>query len=92
MGAVPSTPRWGGSSSAARPLDTAEYLISTFIGDESFPISSISGINSSNSLSISSGPLTAFMKLARLLLRKRVNCPLFLAQTKGTLPYWMQVT
>ncbi|XP_008224241.1 PREDICTED: dymeclin [Prunus mume] len=40
MGAVPSTPRWGGSSSAARPLDTAEYLISTFIGDESFPISS----------------------------------------------------
>ncbi|TQD99118.1 hypothetical protein C1H46_015237 [Malus baccata] len=41
MGAVPSTPRWGSSSSSAsRPLDTVEYLISTFIGDESFPLSS----------------------------------------------------
>ncbi|TQD70021.1 hypothetical protein C1H46_044444 [Malus baccata] len=41
MGAVPSTPRWGSRSSfAARPLDTAEYLITTFIGDKSFPISS----------------------------------------------------
>ncbi|KAB2599699.1 dymeclin-like [Pyrus ussuriensis x Pyrus communis] len=41
MGAVPSTPRWGSStSSASRPLDTVEYLISTFIGDESFPLSS----------------------------------------------------
>ncbi|KAM5552823.1 hypothetical protein ABKV19_025173 [Rosa sericea] len=39
MGAVPSTPRWG-SSSAARPLETAEYLIGTFVGDESFPLSS----------------------------------------------------
>ncbi|XP_004296579.1 PREDICTED: dymeclin [Fragaria vesca subsp. vesca] len=38
MGAVPSTPRWG--SSAARPLETAEYLIGTFVGDESFPVSS----------------------------------------------------
>ncbi|KAL6184994.1 hypothetical protein ACLB2K_041129 [Fragaria x ananassa] len=38
MGAVPSTPRWG--SSAARPLETVEYLIGTFVGDESFPVSS----------------------------------------------------
>ncbi|KAL5542027.1 hypothetical protein UlMin_009737 [Ulmus minor] len=36
MGAVPSTPRW----SPARPQDTAEYLIATFVGDKSFPLSS----------------------------------------------------
>ncbi|GMP56316.1 hypothetical protein CsSME_00020854 [Camellia sinensis var. sinensis] len=37
MGAVPSTPRWG---SAARPQDTAEYLIGTFVGEKSFPLAS----------------------------------------------------
>ncbi|XP_017223722.1 uncharacterized protein LOC108200180 [Daucus carota subsp. sativus] len=37
MGGVPSTPRW---SSNARPQDTAEYLIGTFIGGKSFPITS----------------------------------------------------
>ncbi|KAL6971659.1 hypothetical protein U1Q18_031338 [Sarracenia purpurea var. burkii] len=37
MGAVPSTPRWG---SAARPQDTAEYLIGTFVGEKSFPLGS----------------------------------------------------
>ncbi|XP_022956230.1 dymeclin-like [Cucurbita moschata] len=36
MGAVPSTPRRTNS----RPQDTVEYLIGTFVGDESFPISS----------------------------------------------------
>ncbi|KAH7522247.1 hypothetical protein FEM48_Zijuj07G0118200 [Ziziphus jujuba var. spinosa] len=36
MGAVPSTPSWG----SARPQDTAEYLIASFVGDKSFPISS----------------------------------------------------
>ncbi|KAM6545507.1 hypothetical protein CsatB_026243 [Cannabis sativa] len=36
MGAVPSTPRW----SSARPQDTAEYLIATFVGEKSFPVSS----------------------------------------------------
>lgn len=36
MGAVPSTPR----KSAARPRDTAEYLIGTFVGEKSYPISS----------------------------------------------------
>lgn len=38
MGAVPSTstPR----RSSARPQETAEYLIGTFIGEKSFPISS----------------------------------------------------
>ncbi|PON79978.1 Dymeclin [Parasponia andersonii] len=36
MGAVPSTPRWSG----ARPQDTAEYLIATFVGEKSFPVSS----------------------------------------------------
>ncbi|KAL5712454.1 hypothetical protein ACHQM5_014691 [Ranunculus cassubicifolius] len=35
MGAVPSTPR-----NSARPQDTAEYLISTFVGEKSFPLSS----------------------------------------------------
>ncbi|XP_010259149.1 PREDICTED: dymeclin isoform X1 [Nelumbo nucifera] len=35
MGAVPSTPRKN-----ARPQDTAEYLIGTFVGKKSFPISS----------------------------------------------------
>ncbi|XP_052191505.1 uncharacterized protein LOC127800753 isoform X7 [Diospyros lotus] len=37
MGAVPSTP---GSTTAARPQDTAEYLIGTFVGEKSFPIAS----------------------------------------------------
>ncbi|KAE8022666.1 hypothetical protein FH972_008449 [Carpinus fangiana] len=37
MGTVPSTPRRSGS---ARPQDTAEYLIGTFVGEKSFPISS----------------------------------------------------
>ena len=37
MGAVPSTPRWTGG---ARPQDTTEYLIATFVGEKSFPISS----------------------------------------------------
>ncbi|KGN56942.1 dymeclin [Cucumis sativus] len=36
MGAVPSTP----SRTNSRPQDTAEYLIGTFVGEESFPISS----------------------------------------------------
>ncbi|KAL4588418.1 hypothetical protein LXL04_001306 [Taraxacum kok-saghyz] len=36
MGAVPSTPRWGGELSQ----DTAEYLIGTFIGDKTFPLDS----------------------------------------------------
>lgn len=36
MGAVPSTPRRTNS----QPPDTAEYLIGTFVGHESFPISS----------------------------------------------------
>ncbi|XXG42184.1 hypothetical protein AAC387_Pa01g2518 [Persea americana] len=36
MGAVPSTPR----RSAARPRDTAEYLIGAFVGEKSYPISS----------------------------------------------------
>lgn len=36
MGAVPSTPRWG----SARPQDTAEYLIGTFVGEKSFPLAS----------------------------------------------------
>ncbi|XP_071691533.1 uncharacterized protein [Rutidosis leptorrhynchoides] len=36
MGAVPSTPRWGGELSQ----DTAEYLIGTFVGDKSFPLTS----------------------------------------------------
>ncbi|PIA45068.1 hypothetical protein AQUCO_01700543v1 [Aquilegia coerulea] len=35
MGAVPSTPRKN-----ARPQDTAEYLISTFVGEKSFPLTS----------------------------------------------------
>ncbi|XP_047317514.1 dymeclin isoform X2 [Impatiens glandulifera] len=34
MGAVPSTPR------ATRPQDSAEYLIGTFVGEKSFPLSS----------------------------------------------------
>ncbi|GMP77169.1 hypothetical protein CsSME_00033536 [Camellia sinensis var. sinensis] len=37
MGAVPSTPR---RSSAARPQDTEEYLIGTFVGEKSFPLAS----------------------------------------------------
>ncbi|XP_062169090.1 uncharacterized protein LOC133875099 isoform X1 [Alnus glutinosa] len=37
MGTVPSTPSRSGS---ARPQDTAEYLIGTFVGEKSFPISS----------------------------------------------------
>lgn len=36
MGAVPSTPR----HSSARPQDTGEYLISTFVGEKSFPLAS----------------------------------------------------
>ncbi|KAJ1402570.1 Dyggve-Melchior-Clausen syndrome protein [Sesbania bispinosa] len=36
MGSVPSTPRNGGAFSP----ETAEYLIGTFVGDESFPLSS----------------------------------------------------
>ncbi|XP_059650584.1 uncharacterized protein LOC132296390 isoform X2 [Cornus florida] len=36
MGAVPSTPRSG----SARPQDTAEYLIGTFVGEKSFPLAS----------------------------------------------------
>ncbi|KAJ4722539.1 Dymeclin [Melia azedarach] len=36
MGAVPSTPRFG----EARPQDTAEYLIATFVGEKSFPLTS----------------------------------------------------
>uniref|UniRef100_A0A5B7BGA3 Dymeclin n=1 Tax=Davidia involucrata TaxID=16924 RepID=A0A5B7BGA3_DAVIN len=36
MGAVPSTP----GRSSARPQDTAEYLIGTFVGEKSFPLSS----------------------------------------------------
>ena len=36
MGGVPSTPRWGGDATE----ETAEYLIGTFVGDKSFPISS----------------------------------------------------
>ncbi|XP_024979605.1 dymeclin isoform X2 [Cynara cardunculus var. scolymus] len=36
MGAVPSTPRWGGELSQ----DTAEYLIGTFVGDKTFPLNS----------------------------------------------------
>lgn len=36
MGTVPSTPRW----SSARPVDTAEYLIGTFVGEKSFPLTS----------------------------------------------------
>ena len=36
MGAVPSTPR----RTSSRSQDTAEYLIGTFVGEESFPISS----------------------------------------------------
>ncbi|KAL9271448.1 Dymeclin-like protein [Drosera capensis] len=36
-GAVPSTPRNGGES---RPKETAEYLVGTFIGRKSFPLSS----------------------------------------------------
>ncbi|KAG6664837.1 dymeclin-like isoform X2 [Carya illinoinensis] len=37
MGSVPSTPLKGGN---VRPQDTAEYLIGTFVGEKSFPISS----------------------------------------------------
>ncbi|KAG2728170.1 hypothetical protein I3760_01G192500 [Carya illinoinensis] len=37
MGSVPSTPLKSGN---ARPQDTAEYLIGTFVGEKSFPISS----------------------------------------------------
>ncbi|KAK2980650.1 hypothetical protein RJ640_011458, partial [Escallonia rubra] len=37
MGAVPSTPRWGGG---ARPQDAAEYLIGVFVGEKSFPLGS----------------------------------------------------
>ncbi|OAY55692.1 dymeclin [Manihot esculenta] len=36
MGAVPSTPRPG----SARPQDTAEYLVGTFVGEKSFPLGS----------------------------------------------------
>ncbi|KAJ0035372.1 hypothetical protein Pint_24740 [Pistacia integerrima] len=36
MGGVPSTPRF----SDARPQDTAEYLIATFVGEKSFPLDS----------------------------------------------------
>ncbi|KDP40232.1 hypothetical protein JCGZ_02230 [Jatropha curcas] len=36
MGGVPSTPRW----STARPQDTAEYLIGSFVGEKSFPLGS----------------------------------------------------
>ncbi|KAK7343616.1 hypothetical protein VNO77_12506 [Canavalia gladiata] len=36
MGSVPSTPRKGGAFSP----ETAEYLIGTFVGDKSFPLSS----------------------------------------------------
>ncbi|KAJ7954834.1 dymeclin [Quillaja saponaria] len=36
MGAVPSTPR----RSSGYPQDTAEYLIGTFVGEKSFPLSS----------------------------------------------------
>ncbi|KAI3815432.1 hypothetical protein L1987_15099 [Smallanthus sonchifolius] len=36
MGALPSTQRWGGEWSQ----DTAEYLIGTFVGDKTFPLSS----------------------------------------------------
>ncbi|KAI3712428.1 hypothetical protein L1987_70984 [Smallanthus sonchifolius] len=36
MGALPSTPRWGGEWSQ----DTAEYLIGTFVGVKTFPLSS----------------------------------------------------
>lgn len=35
MGGVPSTPRYN-----ARPQETAEYLIGTFVGEKSFPLSS----------------------------------------------------
>lgn len=34
MGGTPSTPR------GSQTLDTAEYLISTFVGDKSFPLGS----------------------------------------------------
>ncbi|KAJ9538226.1 hypothetical protein OSB04_030959 [Centaurea solstitialis] len=37
MGAVPSTPRWGGGELSQ---DTAEYLIGTFVGDKTFPLNS----------------------------------------------------
>ncbi|XP_050218594.1 uncharacterized protein LOC126669224 [Mercurialis annua] len=36
MGAAPSTP----SSSGAQPQDSAEYLISSFVGEKSFPVGS----------------------------------------------------
>lgn len=36
MGAVPSTPRL----SSVQPQDAAEYLIATFVGEKSYPISS----------------------------------------------------
>ncbi|KAJ6897505.1 hypothetical protein NC652_024335 [Populus alba x Populus x berolinensis] len=36
MGAVPSTPRLSG----ARPQDTADYLIGSFVGEKTFPIGS----------------------------------------------------
>ncbi|XP_031396635.1 dymeclin [Punica granatum] len=36
MGAVPSTPRYGGSTQQ----DTAEYLIGTLVGEKSFPLGS----------------------------------------------------
>ncbi|KAK1591647.1 hypothetical protein Q3G72_011036 [Acer saccharum] len=36
MGAVPSTPRY----SDTQPQDSAEYLISTFVGGKSFPLAS----------------------------------------------------
>lgn len=38
MGAVPSTPRW--NSWGTRPTETAEYLIGTFVGEKSYPLSS----------------------------------------------------
>ncbi|KAK3040536.1 hypothetical protein RJ639_028982 [Escallonia herrerae] len=37
MGAVPSTPRWGGG---ALPQGPAEYLIGVFVGEKSFPLGS----------------------------------------------------
>ncbi|KAJ0681748.1 putative dymeclin [Helianthus annuus] len=36
MGGLPSTPRWGGEG----PPDTAEYLIGTFVGGKTFPVTS----------------------------------------------------
>ncbi|KAM1233854.1 hypothetical protein ACFX13_003586 [Malus domestica] len=46
MGAVPSTPCWGSRSRfAARPLETAEYLITTFISFAARPLCSLQPSN-----------------------------------------------